>query len=703
MLSRSGRAATALLAVAMLTMSAQTAKAGSKLYAKISTSDNTTMTLVCADAAPSEAGYTFTEFNGAGSWNSSFRGTITSVTVDASCSNYDGTTLANLFYYCDKLTTITNLDKLKTDNVTDMSDMFNSCAKLESIDIAEFSTSNVENFSGMFSSCNKLTALNLSNFNTQNATNMNAMFADCQNLTTLNLSSFNTTNVTNMGKMFVGCENLSSLTFGSNFSTAAVTNMEFMFSGCKNLTTLDLRNFNTENVTDMGDMFSSCNNLESITGIAEFSTSNVEDFSLIFESCKKLAALDLSKWDTQNATTLWGMFSYCKALTTLNLSSFNTKKVTEMADMFDGCENLSSLTFGNTFNTAAVTDMTGMFAYCKALTTLNLSSFNTEKVTIMNSMFSGCENLSSLDLSNWDTQNVATMGYMFSGCTSLTMLDLRSFNTEKVELMVETFKNCANLTTIWVSKNWTNAAVTYGSDTFSGCTKLVGDNGTAYNETCVSADYALVDGNGGPGYLTAATRTLTAGGPDGDGKYWSTFFNSAVGYKISGGEAFAGEYNTTTQTVTLTSLGTNIPANTPVIICADAASVTMTVDNTLAAYTGTNNLHGTDTQTATPANSYCLAIGGSSNGELNGKAGFFGYTGTNIPARRAYLTISGGAALARGFIGFGGDDENTTGIALPEASHDGEDGEVFDLNGRRISGQPQKGIYLKNGKKFVIK
>ena len=59
--------------------------------------------------------------------------------------------------------------------------------------------------------------------------------------------------------------------------------------------------------------------------------------------------------------------------------------------------------------------------------------------------------------------------------------------------------------------------------------------------------------------------------------------------------------------------------------------------------------------------------------------------------------------MARGFIGFGGDDENTTGIALPEASHDGEDGEVFDLNGRRISGQPQKGIYLKNGKKFVIK
>jgi hypothetical protein len=31
------------------------------------------------------------------------------------------------------------------------------------------------------------------------------------------------------------------------------------------------------------------------------------------------------------------------------------------------------------------------------------------------------------------------------------------------------------------------------------------------------------------------------------------------------------------------------------------------------------------------------------------------------------------------------------------------DGPIYDLSGRRIIGQPQKGIYVKNGKKFVIK
>jgi hypothetical protein len=51
-------------------------------------------------------------------------------------------------------------------------------------------------------------------------------------------------------------------------------------------------------------------------------------------------------------------------------------------------------------------------------------------------------------------------------------------------------------------------------------------------------------------------------------------------------------------------------------------------------------------------------------------------------------------------MGFGGDD-NTTGIALPEAEV--IDGEIYDLSGRRVASQPQKGIYVKNGKKVVIK
>ena len=54
----------------------------------------------------------------------------------------------------------------------------------------------------MFCDCNKLTSLNLSNFNTNNVNNMSCMFNNCSSLTSLNLSNFNTNNVNNMSCMF---------------------------------------------------------------------------------------------------------------------------------------------------------------------------------------------------------------------------------------------------------------------------------------------------------------------------------------------------------------------------------------------------------------------------------------------------------------------------------------------------------------------
>jgi hypothetical protein len=36
--------------------------------------------------------------------------------------------------------------------------------------------------------------------------------------------------------------------------------------------------------------------------------------------------------------------------------------------------------------------------------------------------------------------------------------------------------------------------------------------------------------------------------------------------------------------------------------------------------------------------------------------------------------------------------------------NDNENGEWYDLNGRKLNGKPaQKGIYIKNGKKIVVK
>ena len=73
----------------------------------------------------------------------------------------------------------------KTDNFTNMNQMFRDCNKLTELDLSNFDTSNVTTMGNMFYNCNKLTSLDLSNFDTSNVTNMDGMFYSCSRLTSL--------------------------------------------------------------------------------------------------------------------------------------------------------------------------------------------------------------------------------------------------------------------------------------------------------------------------------------------------------------------------------------------------------------------------------------------------------------------------------------------------------------------------------------
>ena len=119
-----------------------------------------------------------------------------------SCTNNE---IKRLFFTCK---TIKRILILKSENVTDMSLMFNGCSALEELKLNNFNTGKVTNMSFMFSGCSSLKKLNLSNFNTSNVIDMSGMFNLCSSLKELNLSNFNTDNVTNMKYMFFGCTNL---------------------------------------------------------------------------------------------------------------------------------------------------------------------------------------------------------------------------------------------------------------------------------------------------------------------------------------------------------------------------------------------------------------------------------------------------------------------------------------------------------------
>ena len=240
-------------------------------------------------------------------------GTIVHIVFDKSFRTYTPTSLNRFFYNLTKLKTITGLEYLNTENVTDMGYMFYGCSALTSLDVTHFNTAKVTNMSYMFSSCVALTSLDVTKFNTANVTDMSGMFSGCKTLTSLDVSKFNTVNVTNMNYMFVRCSRLTSLDV-TNFNTEKVTNMRGMFFGCVALTSLDVTKFNTEKVTIMGGMFS---------------------------GCKALTSLDVTKFNTEKVTIMGGMFSGCQALTTIYASDkFVTGQVTDGSNMFSNCTNL---------------------------------------------------------------------------------------------------------------------------------------------------------------------------------------------------------------------------------------------------------------------------------------------------------------------------------------------------------------------------
>ena len=457
-------------------------------------------------------------------------GTIVHIVFDKSFSTYTPTSLRRFFEDLTKLETITGLEYLNTENVTDMGHMFYNCSSLTSLDVTHFNTENVTDMSYMFSDCSSLTSLDVTHFNTAKVTDMIAMFYSCSSLTSLDVTHFNTENVTKMYSMFYSCSSLTSLDV-THFNTAKVTNMIYMFYNCSSLTSLDVTHFNTANVKVMSYMFSSCSSLTS---------------------------LDVRNFNTANVMNMNGMFSYSVALTSLYLTNFNTEKVTNMEDMFSGCQALTTIYASSKFVTTQVTKSSGMFNKCEKLKgeeewkndkatdktyakieggyfsraiprvkyadgTLTFflasketlgeneyelnsgknlpewvkhtfsitkvvfdTSFANARPTSCYKWFFWCEKLNQVEgIKNLNTKEVTDMADMFYECRDLSSLDVSGFNTEKVTDMSGMFYECISLKLLDVAK-FNTANVKSMSNMFYRCYNLDLLNVTNFNTANVT-------------------------------------------------------------------------------------------------------------------------------------------------------------------------------------------------------------------------
>lgn len=105
------------------------------------------------------------------------------------------------------MTSITGLEYLNTDLVTNMAYMFYGCNVLASINVTTFDTSRVTSMAAMFDDCYTLSALDLSSFITSSLTNSSYMFAYASDVDIINLHSASFTTVTTYNNMFSSIKN----------------------------------------------------------------------------------------------------------------------------------------------------------------------------------------------------------------------------------------------------------------------------------------------------------------------------------------------------------------------------------------------------------------------------------------------------------------------------------------------------------------
>ena len=187
-----------------------------------------------------------------------------------------------------------------------------------------------------------------------------------------------------------------------------------------------------------------------------------------------------------------------------------------------------------------------------------------------------------------------------------------------------------------------------------------------------------------------------------------TSYCSDEGLDFSGTGAKAYKAKVVGSAVKLTEIeGGIVPANTGIIVYKDVdATETINVPVTLTAATVTDNeLVGLTEEAVVPWTAdgkYNYILQKDSE---DGKAKFFKATGKKLIGNRAYLsTTYNVTAEGRGLeiVIDGEEGGDVTGVASVGKPQTTLSHEVYNLAGQRVAQPSQRGLYVVNGKKFIV-
>ena len=274
-------------------------------------------------------------------------------------------------------------------------------------------------------------------------------------------------------------------------------------------------------------------------------------------------------------------------------------------------------------------------------------------------------------------------------------------NNYKLYVQGKALGKCTTSNAVMLTETEAEMGVYELSQTASVCTlkdtKNTANPSYAYLHSAASLGDKIVGWESGAGasqwYIIPVTSVEVALNNVGDAYYASLCLPFAV----------EGDGNTKLYTGTINgnelvmAEQTAVPANTGVVLKGAAATTTLNiVDN--ASEIGSNSLQGT----CRPVESTGKLVLGVGN--EHGTIGFYvpSATLTELAANKAYLNrgdiTSASPAIAMNF----GGEATGIGAVLGEEGIE-SNAPVFDLSGRRVMQTVKGGLYIQNGKKFIVK
>ena len=503
--------------------------------------------------------------------------------------------------------------------------------------------------------------------------------------------SFASYSPTSTAYWFCGCRNITSISGIENINTENVTSMLGMFQGCSHLTEINVSGFNTSSVGEMGSMFEACSDLTTLD-LSSFNTANVTGMSYMFANSMSLRTIYVSSsWSITSVTNSAGMFSECYSLVGGRGTEFSQDYTgVDYAHIDGGTSNPGYLTDINAEPTEGEARFDGLTAWVYGDATLDdaFAEVGREEAlkTIAAIVWEGNGELTSEQMQGITNPNLlvyvneaskapaGVQNVIVNGTAAQIVLTDASGNNNFfcpepfTAQSISYTRNFSQTTEIGVSRGWETIALPFNVQSISH-----GSHG------------ALVPFGGGNGGYPFWLHQLQDNG--------------------------------------LTPV-TAMEANTPYLICMpnntvypsaynQAGSVTFASSNVTVPRTEPREAFGANVilmpafqnQPAGP-DIFTLNVGAARDSYAEGSVFISNYS--DVRPFQAYVHHSN---QARGtddiqFIpltSIGGGDDTTAIMEIIQPAANGT-GDWYSLDGRKLSSKPtQKGVYIQNGKKIVIK